>query len=138
MRALRWIVVVAAFAVMLYMCALPGDLPAETDTGVGLAGTYSTNGVDPSGAEFGGTAVITGTDDPDGYELQLIITGSIQQGRAVRSGDTLRVTWETIAVAGDPLTGTAEYVIGADGVLTGTWRVDGSSTDGTIELFPDP
>jgi hypothetical protein len=128
---------------MLYMCALPGDLPAQTDTGSGrsgsISGTYTANGVNPSGGEFSGTAIVSDLTDPDVYSLQLIITGGILQGRAVRSGDRLEVMWESVAAAADDrLTGTGDYRIGADGVITGTWRVDGSEVDGTIELFPDP
>ena len=128
---------------MLYTCALPGDLPADVDTTDGLAGTYTANGLHPNGSEFGGTAVFTATDAPDVFEFQLIITGSIQQGRAVRRGDDVAISWETVSSASDDMiTGTADYRIATDGTLTGIWRVDvdGSDADssGTIELFPEP
>ncbi len=138
MRTVRWVVAVLAVAVLLYTCALPGDLPADTDTTGGLVGTYTTNGVHPTGGEFGGTAIITDSDRAGVYTIDLIITGGIQRQTAVRSGDRLAVTWETVAAASDrPLTGTGDYVIEPDGRITGTWRVDGSDLDGTIELFPD-
>jgi hypothetical protein len=144
-----WIAIAVGFGLMLYTCALPGDLPAAVDTSDGLAGTYSVNGVNPNGSELAGTAVFTATDDPDVFDFELIVTGSIQTGRAVRSGDLVEVTWETVSSAADQtLTGTADYTVGADGTLTGTWTVndpdgsggsdDNGQSQGTIELFPEP
>ncbi len=149
MRILKWLVAVVLGAALLYTCALPGDLPASVDSSDGLPGTYTANGVDPTGQEFSGTAVIAATTDPDRFDIALIITGSIQEGQAVRSGNRLTVGWETVAAASDePLTGTGDYIIEPDGRLTGTWSVDDTSVDdtvvdgtsvtGTIELFPDP
>ena len=145
---IRPILVALGFGVMLYLCALPGDLPASVDTTDGLAGTYSANGVNPNGDEFGGTAVFTATDDPDVFDVQLIITGSIQQGVAILDGNRVDVTWATISSASDDtLAGGGDYVLADDGSLSGTWWVtDGAGTDGgragdavgTIELFPDP
>lgn len=138
MRVARWLLIIVAFSVMLYECALPGDLPADNDNGTGLAGTWSVNGIDPTNAEFSGTAVLVNTDDPDVYDLSLVVTGSIQKGRAVRRGSRVDVTWEAVDSADGPVTGTGLYTVMPDGTLQGIWQVDGSSTEGTITLYPDP
>ena len=144
MRTARWIAVALLFGLGLYMCALPGDLPADVDTTDGLAGTYTANGFHPNGSEFSGTAVFTATDDPSVFDYQLIITGSIQKGTAVLSGDTIAITWETVSSASDDvISGVGDFSLGRDGGVRGTWWV-GTETGpgdpdarGTIELFPD-
>jgi hypothetical protein len=140
-------VIVVLSAAFLYTCALPGDLPASVDTSDGLPGTYSVNGVDPSGSEFSGTAVIRPTDGNSVFDIELLITGSIQQGRGELSGNRFQGTWRAVSSAAGQVTGTFDYLRSIDGTLTGTWTVDGSAGDartgdqaatGTIELFPDP
>ena len=148
MRQIRfiatWAAIVIGLAVMVYMCALPGDLPASVDTTDGLPGTYTANGTNPDGTEFTGTAVITATEIPTQFGLQLVITGSIQRGNMTRTDDRVRVTWETLASASNQtLTGSADYTIQPDGSLVGTWRLEEDAADiqpgeGTITLTRDP
>jgi len=59
MKLLWWVVGITAFLIMLYNCALPGDLAVGRDRDNGLAGTYTVNGVDPTGIEYSGTVIIT-------------------------------------------------------------------------------
>jgi hypothetical protein len=104
-----------------------------------LPGTYYVNGEDPQGVEYGGRLEITQGDAPDTYEMQWIITGSLQTGTAVRDGDRLTAEWATVegsTPADGPSTGTAEYTIESDGTLRGTRTVDGVDEQGTEEAFP--
>jgi len=135
------LIAAGSFAVLLafvYYCALPGDLPADTDSGDGLAGTYTVNGTDPSGVEYSGTVVVTAADDPDRYDIEWIVTGGIHRGTAVRSGHRLVVEWEAVASVGDTRSGTAGYDILADGRLIGSRYFDGFDRPGSEEIFPEP
>lgn len=138
MKWLKWIVLVGAFLVMLYYTALPGNLVTNEGTdGDGIGGTYTVNGEGPTGIEYSGTVVIVTTDDPDLYEIQWIVTGAIDTGTARLSGDTLTVDWESVATSGEPMTGTAEYVVDADGHIVGTRGVNGIDGVSTEEFFPE-
>ena len=138
MKWIGWTAAIIAFCLMLYTCALPGDLPADDDTGAGLAGTYTVNGVDPLGVEYSGTVVITATDVTDRYEVGWIVTGGIHEGIGVVDGSTFEVSWAAIASGGGTGSGTATYRIGTDGVLRGTRWITGVAEPGTEEIFPDP
>ena len=129
---------IVAFALMLYTCALPGDLPADDDQGVGLAGTYSVNGVDPLGVEYSGTVIITTTDVVDRYEIEWIVTGGIHGGIGELDGSIFEVEWAEIVSSGGSGRGTASYRVGPDGVLRGTRSVSGFPDPGTEDIFPDP
>ncbi len=135
MKRIWWLVGVVAFLVFLYITALPGNLAVGRDDDSGLAGTYTVNGVDPSGREYSGTLVITDTG-ADRYRLEWIVTGAIVSGTGVRAGNELNVEWETTAAAAGQRSGTGSYVIMPDGSMTGTRRVDGSDEVGTEEVFP--
>lgn len=135
MKWLGWIVGIGAFCVMLYACALPGDLAVGSEDG-GLPGTYTVNGVDSAGQEYSGTVVIRAGDSEDSFLLEWIITGSILEGTATRSGDDLTVEWRTTSAAIEG-TGTATYTIDEDGALIGTRSVDGVDEVGTEEIFPE-
>ncbi|MEZ5340063.1 MAG: hypothetical protein R2706_01050 [Acidimicrobiales bacterium] len=139
MKWLKWLIAVGAFLAMLYFTALPGDLAInEGDDGAGLAGTYTVNGLGPTGIEYSGTVVIVAADAPMTYDLQWIVTGAIDAGTGTLSGDTLEVVWESVATSGDPLMGTAEYVVNADnGHLVGTRGVDTIDGVSTEEFFPE-
>jgi hypothetical protein len=137
MRRIWWVVAVAAFLVMLYQCALPGDLAVGPDSHDGLAGTYTVNGVNTTGVEYSGTVVITAGDLPDSYDLEWIVTGSIQEGTGRLAGDRLTVEWETVSSAGGAGSGTADYTLEPDGRLVGTRSVDGLAEVGTEEIFPE-
>lgn len=132
-----WIVGIAAFGAMLYTCALPGDLPADEDTG-GFAGTYTVNGVDPLEVEYSGTVTISATEDTTRYDVEWIITGSIQRGIGRLDGDEFTVDWSAIASGGGTGSGRAIYTVQPDGRLVGVKTVDGAASEGTEEIFPDP
>lgn len=138
-RWLWWVVGIAAGLVFLYVTALPGDFAVGND-GPGLIGTYTVNGVDPTGAEYSGTAVIVQDQDrlDDGaYAIEWIITNAVQQGTGTVSGDTFTVTWNSTASA-SPGSGRTIYTIQPDGNLTGLRYVDGVDEPGTEELFLEP
>ncbi|MDY7101761.1 MAG: hypothetical protein S0880_11290 [Actinomycetota bacterium] len=134
-RGTRLAAVALTGALALGGCAIPG---AALDDGPGLAGTYTVNGVDPVGTEYSGTVTIVGTDDPDTFALEWIVTGTIQEGNAVLDGDVLTVDWETTSSSRGLSTGTAVYELDAEGVLHGERFVDGVAEPGTEEIFPDP
>lgn len=114
-------------------CTVPGS---QVDVGDGLAGTYVVNGVDPLGIEYSGTAVIGETESPDEFILSWIITGSIQSGTGVRTGDTLDVVWQVDEGPRSGSTGTASYTITDDGWLIGERLIDGTDGIGTEEIIP--
>ncbi|MFW2334434.1 hypothetical protein [Ilumatobacter sp.] len=128
------VILVALSAGGLAMCGLPGD---SLEDGAGIAGTYVVNGVDPNDVEYSGTVTITPAATVDEYDVQWIVTGTIQSGVGVLTGDRLTVEWETVTSARGISSGTAEYVVGDDGVLRGTRSVDGVDEPGTEEIFPD-
>lgn len=127
------VILVALAGGGLALCGLPGD---TLDDGEGIVGTYVVNGVDPTGVEYSGTVTIrpAGSD----YVVQWLVTGSIQEGSGRLVGDRLIVEWETVTDARGVSSGTAEYVIGDDGVLRGERSVDGVDDVGTEEIFPEP
>ena len=136
MKWLAWAVGIALFGLMHYTCALPGDLPTG-QTGEGLAGTYSVNGVDPLGEEYSGTVVITATDIEARYDVEWIVTGAIHQGTGRQDGSSFVVDWTSVATAGGSGTGTGIYTINNDGSLVGTRSVDGVDDPGREEIFPE-
>jgi hypothetical protein len=137
-RWIWWILGAVAAGLMLYECALPGDLAVGRDSDQGLAGTYTVNGVNATGQEYSGTLVITGAGEPGGsYDLEWIVTGSIQRGTGRLTGDRLVVSWSTVAAAEGTGSGTAELVVQPDGRLVGT-RFDAAGGEvGTEEIFPE-
>jgi hypothetical protein len=110
--------------------AAPGSVPS-------LVGTYVVNGVDPLGTEYGGHLTITEGSGLNRYELQWIITGSIQEGTASLDGNELVADWETIDGFDRDAHGTAEYTVTEAGELYGTRTVVGSDESGTEEAFPN-
>ena len=137
MKWLGGLAAIAAFGLMLYTCALPGDLPAGR-TGSGIAGTYTVNGVHSSGEEYSGTVVITETTGPDRFDLEWLVTGTIQRGTGVQRGDRLTVEWQSVVAADGDIRGGGSYRIDPDGRLIGTRTVVGVDEPSTEELFPDP
>lgn len=128
------VILVALSGGGLAMCGLPGD---SLDDGEGIVGTYVVNGVDPGGTEYSGTVTIR--DGGDGtFDIQWLVTGSIQHGVGRLIGDHLVVEWETITDPRGISTGSADYVVGADGILRGERFVDGVAEGGTEEIFPEP
>jgi len=123
---------------MIYECALPGDFPADTGSGVGLAGTYTVNGISIAKVEYSGTVVIRSTDSPDTYHLTWIVTGAIDSGVGVATEDYLTIEWQSESSAGEPVSGSGTYTIQPDGGLVGTRTVDGQSGELVEELFVAP
>lgn len=121
-------------ALVLASCAIPG---ATLDDRPGVAGTYVVNGVDPVGIEYSGTVVIEATEDPGRYTIVWVITGAILEGEGVVDGDTFTVEWRTIRGPRGDSSGTAVYLIEADGRLSGTRTIDGVDGTGTEEIFPE-
>jgi hypothetical protein len=101
-----------------------------------LEGNYYINGFDQQGAEYGGSLSITATDDPQVYEMQWIITGSIQTGTATVSGDQLLAEWAALEGFDTASRGTAVYEITPEGELRGERKVDGQDGIGTEEALP--
>ena len=130
--AIPVVILVALAGGGLAMCGLPGD---GLDSGEGIVGTYVVNGVDPVGTEYSGTVTIR--EAGTGYSVQWLVTGSIQAGTGTLVGDRFVVDWETITDPRGPSSGTAEYVVGDDGVLRGERTVDGVDGVGTEEIFPE-
>ena len=126
------VILVALAGGGLAMCGLPGD---GLDDGEGIVGTYVVNGVDPAGVEYSGTVTIR--EAGTGYAVQWLVTGSIQAGTGTLVGDRFVVDWQTVTDPRGASTGTAEYVVGDDGVLRGERTVDGVDDVGTEEIFPE-
>ena len=126
------VILVALAGGGLAMCGLPGD---SLDDGDGIVGTYVVNGVDPAGIEYSGTVTIR--EAGTGYAVQWLVTGSIQAGTGTLVGDRFVVDWQTVTDPRGASTGTAEYVVGDDGVLRGNRTVDGVDDAGTEEIFPE-
>jgi hypothetical protein len=129
---------------VLYWATLPVDFVVGRDSETDIAGAYTVNGISPNGIEYSGTVFIfaDGGRDGDGgsnvYSMQWLITGTIQEGTAVKRGEVLDVEWESVSAAGDdPGRGRAEYIIEDDGRMTGTRFVDGLEEAATEELFPE-
>lgn len=110
--------------------APPDDVPE-------IIGSYSVNGFDPLGAEYGGNLTITAGDTADTYNLQWIVTGSIQEGNGRLEGNTLHVEWTTVSSAAGQSHGTATYTITVNGELYGTRTVEGHDGEGTETAFPN-
>jgi hypothetical protein len=139
-RSRRWLIGIVAtvgFLVMLYSCALPGDLAVGRD-GNGLAGIYTVNGVDPTGLEYSGTIVIRDTDIPERFEVEWIVTGALQLGIGIRDGDRLTVEWTEVTDATGDGTGPIVYQLRSDGGMEGTWRAAGFDRAGVEQVFAEP
>ena len=101
-----------------------------------LEGSYYINGVDQKGNEYGGSLTITTTPEPAVYEMQWIITGSIQSGVGTLSGNRLLVEWSALEGFDTSSRGTATYEITPEGELIGERKVSGLEGVGTEEAFP--
>ena len=102
-----------------------------------LVGSYVVNGFDPLGTEYGGHLTITHGEGLNRYDLQWIITGSIQEGTASLEGNKLLVEWSIVEGLNRDARGTAEYTVTEAGELYGTRTVIGSDEVGTEEAFPN-
>ena len=103
-----------------------------------LAASYSVNGVDPQGTEYGGNLQVRPGDTPGTYALQWIITGSIQEGFGQVQGNQLLVRWRTTDGIGLGVTGLTTYTITTEGEMYGPRTVDGVEKAGEEKAFPNP
>lgn len=126
-----WILL--ALCLTLVACYVPSVQGDRSE----LGGSYVVNGFDPDGIEYGGVLTIEPAERPDEYTLHWVVTGAVQEGHGVLTGDQLEVEWVTLDEFAVSSQGTATYVLDADGVLTGTRTVAGSAGIGTEEAFPD-
>lgn len=131
-------VLTVVLLVLTTACAFP--LQGADETG-GIEGTYYVNGIDGRGVEYGGRLEITPGDESNHYDLQWIITGSVQVGTGVRDGDGLDAEWSTIdglvnQEGTDRSYGTISYTIASDGTLNGIRTIVGQDETGTEEAFP--
>lgn len=139
MSWIKWTVALGAFLVMLYTCALPpSDLAVGPDGGGDLGGVYTVNGVDPIGTEYSGTMTIQASDDPDRFDVELVVTGSIQRGQGTRRSGELTVVWDDVVNATGRGTGTTVYTIHPDGSMTGRWSAEGFDQPGVEDIFVEP
>lgn len=118
-------------ALLVAACAIP-----EEGFDGSIEGDYYINGVDPQGVEYSGLLTITQSEDPASYELQWIITGSVQRGMGRVEGSRLSATWDAIEGFDTASYGTASYEITAEGELVGERTVAGQEESGTEEAFP--
>jgi len=138
LRNTRFLLLSIGLVVFASACAFPLQ---STDSGGSVEGTYYVNGTDALGTEYGGRLEITPTDAPGTYDMQWIITGSVQVGEGTLNGNRLDATWSAIKGlveredSGLPH-GAATYRIADDGALYGTKTVAGIDTAGTEEAFP--
>lgn len=135
---LKWLGAFAALVLMVYACALPGELSVGRDDPDGLAGIYTVNGVDPVGGEYSGTLTVVATDDPRRFEVQWLVTGARQEGIGVLQDRVLAVGWSEVDNATGQGTGPIEYVLADDGSMRGTWTADGFDRPGTEDVLPEP
>lgn len=129
----RTFVSILALAVGVAACTVPGS---QVDVGDGLAGTYVVNGVDALGIEYSGTAVIGETDRPNEFVFSWIVTGSIQTGTGVRTGERIEVEWQVTDGPRAGGSGSAVYTINEAGWLIGERTIDGTDGVGTEEIIP--
>ena len=102
-----------------------------------IVGSYSVNGFDPLGTEYGGNLTVTPGDTAGQYRLQWIITGSIQEGEGQVEGNKLIVQWRTVEGMGPGASGVTTYTVTTLGELVGTRQVEGQGKLGRENAFPN-
>lgn len=131
----RWFKRVLTIALVVAFAISACAFPEEAFDGT-LEGTYYVNGFDQQDVEYSGHLTITTTDDPSIYELQWIITGSVQAGTGRVEEDKLLVDWNALEGYDTSSQGTAVYEITANGELHGERLVTGQEGVGTEEALP--
>ncbi|MEA3511765.1 MAG: hypothetical protein U9R51_10055 [Actinomycetota bacterium] len=132
---------ILAIALLIATTACAAFPQQGADPSGEIVGTYYVNGIDSREIEYGGRLEISAADEPDRYELQWIITGSVQLGTGVLDGDVLDAKWSTIEglvtqEGVDHSSGTVTYTIASDGTLNGIRTTAGLTETGTEEAFP--
>ena len=102
-----------------------------------IVGSYSVNGFDPLGTEYGGNLTVAPAGGADQYKLQWIITGSIQEGEGRVEGNKLMVQWRTVQGIGPGASGVTTYTITTEGELYGPRQVQGQPKLGRENAFPN-
>jgi hypothetical protein len=126
---------VVTIALILTFAIAGCAFPEEAFDG-SLEGTYYVNGFDQQDVEYSGHLTITATAEPDIYEMQWIITGSVQAGTGRVDDGRLIVDWNALEGYDAASRGTAVYEIRSDGELHGERRVAGQEGTGTEEALP--
>lgn len=126
------IVAIGTVAVLLSACAFPQQ---GTDSPDQIGGTYYVNGADAGGVEYSGRLTVTETNRPDVFDMQWIVTGSIQIGVGEFDGSELTAVWNVVDPPDGP-GGTATYMLQADGSLIGERTFDDVDGVGHEEAFP--
>jgi hypothetical protein len=128
--------ITATLTLLLVALAVQGCAFVDNDTSVsnGVEGTYYVNGVDPGGTEYGGQLIITKTGTNQ-YDMDWIVTGSIQSGSGRFNGDVLDAEWRTVEGLRES-SGTARYEIQEDGSLIGERFESRFDEAGYEEAFP--
>lgn len=131
--SLQWGAITLAILLSLAIagCAFP-----EEGYDGDLNGTYFLNGVDRDGTEYSGTLTITETTDPDVYDMQWIVTGSIQTGTGTIDGTELTIEWHAMEGFDTASHGSGRYTVSVDGDLNGERTVAGQPGVATEEAFP--
>ena len=102
-----------------------------------IVGSYSVNGFDPLGTEYGGNLTVAPGEGAEQYKLQWIITGSIQEGDGRIEGNKLMVQWRTVQGSGPGASGVTTYTITTEGELYGLRQVAGQAKLGRENAFPN-
>lgn len=110
--------------------AAPENLPP-------LLGNYAVNGFDPLGTEYGGTLSVAPGAGSGQYNLQWIVTGSIQEGVGQVQGNQLIVQWRTVEGLDIDVRGVTTYTITTEGELYGERVVVGLPGVGRENAFPN-
>ncbi len=99
--------------------------------------SYSVNGVDPLGTEYGGNLLVSPGNAPGTYHLQWIITGNVQEGEGYFEGNQFLTRWRTIEGLGIAVSGVTTYTMTTLGELYGQRAADGLPGVGTENAFPN-
>lgn len=127
--------VATTIALLLALLVSACAIPEEAFDG-SIEGDYYINGFDHLNVEYSGLLTITATDNPDTYDMQWIITGSVQEGTGRVDGNQLLVEWEAIEGYDASSYGTAVFEITANGELQGERTISGQDGVATEEAFP--
>lgn len=102
-----------------------------------VAGDYVVNGVDPLGSEYSGVLKIERGMVAGQYRLQWIVTGSLQEGDGVLTGNVLRAEWRTSAEQRIRAQGVVTYTVTTAGELHGPRSLAGNPHEGHEAAFPN-
>ena len=119
---------IVAAIVFLALFTAPNQTPPDDDDDP-WTGRWLINGQSAQDTEYSGSLTIRRA--ATGYELQWLVTGDISLGEGTVNGRRLQATWHSTSTITAEATGTASYIIDADGKLQGTRSIDGVDGFGT-------